>query len=115
MIQELINNVRQWGVDKGITGPDGKGTLMAQLDKSQEELNEARDAAAVYTYLEEHDTGDDEVCAKLIDGIGDTMVTLILLAQLAGTSVEYCLECAFGEIKNRTGIMKDGQFIKDTE
>lgn len=117
-IQETIENVRQWGVAKGITGPDGKATVMAQLNKSQEELNEARDAAAVLAYHEEHDVlgsfGIEHLKAKLKDGVGDTAVTLILLAELAGMTFEECLLAAYNEIKGRTGQMIDGQFVKDS-
>ena len=36
-MNELIQNVLQWGIDKGITGPNGKATILTQLGKTQEE------------------------------------------------------------------------------
>jgi NTP pyrophosphatase (non-canonical NTP hydrolase) len=105
-INELVRNVLQWGEDKGITGPNGKGTLLAQLSKTQEELTETRDAAvrleSASHYLHE-----------LVDGIGDCAVTLILAAELGGVPFESCLATAYNEIKGRTGKMENGQFLKD--
>lgn len=111
-IDELIQLVKEWGVAKGITGDSGKGTLLGQLDKSQEELTETRDAAVKLLHpVNEaaHWTALDE----LKDGIGDTTVTLILLADLAGLSFSDCLAQAYGEIASRTGKMVDGVFVKD--
>ena len=106
MIQELIDNVRQWGADKGITGPNGKGTLLGQLSKTQEELTETRDAAVA------RDLGFS-AHHQLQDGIGDTTVTLILAAEMAGLRFEDCLQAAYDEIKGRKGKMVDGVFVKE--
>lgn len=107
-IQETIDSVRQWGVDKGITGPNCQASVLTQLDKSQEELSETRDAAVLYQH-----TGDFHYLDALQDGIGDTTVTLILAAELAGLKFENCLQVAYNVIKSRTGKMVDGTFVKD--
>lgn len=111
-LQELIDNVRQWGIDRNIIGPNGKGTLLGQLAKTQEELTETRDAAVwrinAATYA------DAEVARREIkDGIGDTAITLVLAAERAGLRFEDCLQAAYDEIKRRTGRMENGIFIKD--
>jgi hypothetical protein len=111
-LEELVQCVKDWGIEKGITGDEGRGTLLGQLDKSQEELTETRDAAVKLLHpINEaaHWTALDE----LKDGIGDTTVTLILLAELAGLSFADCLAQAYGEIAGRTGNMIDGIFVKD--
>ena len=112
---QLIDNVRAWGVAKGIAGPNGKGTLLGQLSKTQEELNETRDAAvwldAARTYHNDHD--EAMACVELEDGIGDCAVTLILAAEMAGLRFEDCLQAAYDEIKGRTGKMEGGVFVKD--
>lgn len=100
-MNELIQNVLQWGVNKGITGPDGKGTRYGQADKMLEEADE--------TYCAVQDGDLDEVK----DGIGDTVVTLILLAEMYGWSLEECLQQAYYVISKRTGKMVDGVFVKD--
>jgi hypothetical protein len=107
-IRETISNVRQWGLDKGITGAGGSGTLLGQLAKTQEELNETRDAVMMQI-----NTSCDWPTGLIKDGIGDTAVTLILAAERAGTTFEECLDYAYTQIKNRTGRMIDGQFVKD--
>ena len=48
-----------------------------------------------------------------MDGIGDCVVVLTNLAELAGTSIEECIDLAYEEIKNRTGKMSNGTFKKD--
>lgn len=50
---------------------------------------------------------------KLIDGIGDSFVTLIILSRQLGLSPAECLQSAWDEIKNRTGRTVNGTFIKD--
>lgn len=54
--------------------------------------------------------GDKE---KLKDGIGDSIVTLIILAMQCGLSANECLASAYDEIKNRKGKTVDGVFIKE--
>lgn len=52
--------------------------------------------------------------AKIIDGIGDVLVVLIILADLEGLNVLECLQSAYNEIKDRKGYLtKDGLFIKE--
>jgi len=112
-LQELIDNVRAWGIAKGITGPDGKGTLLGQLAKTQEELTETRDAAVIWNYLGKGYLDTGWTHAQIMDGIGDCAVTLILAAEMADLRFEDCLAAAYNEIKGRTGTMQGGQFVKD--
>ena len=101
MIQDTINNIRTWGEDKGITGEHGKATGESQFSKTLEEIEELSDA------IEAHDL------PEIKDAIGDTGVTLILLAERYGLTFEDCLEWAYGVIAKRTGKMVDGVFCKD--
>lgn len=112
-LQETIDTVREWGIAKGITGPDGKGTLLGQLSKTQEELTETRDAAVEWGMTDFDEPGHEAVQAELADGLGDTFVTLILAAEMAGLRIEDCLAAAYSEIKGRTGRMEAGVFVKD--
>ena len=113
-MNELIQNIKAWGIARGITGPQGKGTLLGQLSKTAEELTETRDAA-VWIDAMRRTTGQvmDAELADLKDGIGDTTVTLILAAEMAGLDFESCLQAAYDEIKGRTGKMEGGVFVKD--
>ena len=51
----------------------------------------------------------------LKDGIGDTVVTLIILAQQHGVTLEECLQVAYTEISGRTGKLVNGTFIKSED
>lgn len=106
-LQETIDAVREWGIAKGITGVEGKGTLLGQLAKTQEELTETRDAAVLYM------SGIAGEKDEIIDGLGDVFVTIVLAAEMAGLRIEDCLAAAYDEIKGRTGRMTGGVFIKD--
>ena len=115
-LQETIEAVRQWGEAKGITGPNGKGTLLGQLSKTQEELTETRDAAVLYSqaqFISVRNGKRYETREELIDGLGDVFVTLVLAAEMAGLRIEDCLAAAYDEIKGRTGTMQGGVFVKD--
>lgn len=116
-MNELIGQIKQWGIDKGITGPNGKGTLLGQLSKTQEELTETRDAAMKWILAEDFGCRGYKgaMWEQLQDGVGDCAVTLILAAELAGLDFEQCLEYAYDEIKGRTGRMENGTFVKNNK
>lgn len=97
--EELIKNVEAWSEAKGLDKADPR----AQFLKVIEEVGEIAAAMA---------RGDD---TKIKDGIGDAVVTLIILAQQHNMTLAECLGAAWDEIKGRTGKMVDGVFIKDSE
>ena len=99
--QQLIDAVRAWGVEKGLTGPNGKATVRGQVTKLDEEFNE------LCASIRFHDD------PGIVDAIGDMTVVLTLLAELVGTKIEDCLKAAYVEIAGRTGKMVDGVFVKD--
>ena len=99
-MNNLIKQVEQWSIDKGLD----KGNSFTQFAKTSEECGEV--AAALCR---------NDIDA-LRDGIGDVIVTLVILAQQNNMTLQECLEQAYGEIKDRKGIMsKDGSFIKEAD
>lgn len=102
MNDRLIEDVRQWGFDKGILGhePTPKARK-AQALKTVEEVQELFEA------IENNDRHEAR------DAIGDIIVTLIMQAELWETGIESCLYDAYQEIKGRKGKMVDGQFVKE--
>lgn len=115
-MNELIEKVKQWGVDKGITGPDGKGTLEKQSRKFREEAFETIDAIQdrILLYRSNEDISIiPDSLVKIKDGIGDSIVTLILLAEMCDLNLEECLQHAYDEIKDRKGSMQAGTFVKN--
>lgn len=98
-MNELIKNVEQWSINKNLH----LGNSDRQALKFYEEAGEI--AAAL--------SRSDKDALK--DGIGDTVVTLIILAQQQGWTLEECLQYAYDEIKNRKGKTINGTFVKDSD
>mgnify|MGYP000321147056 CR=1 FL=1 len=103
---QLQDKIKAWGKSKGITNKKkqkGKRTIQryAQTIKVQEETGELCGAIL----------REDQ--PKIMDGIGDSIVTLILLAEIEGYTLEDCLLIAWNEIKSRDGKMVNGSFIKN--
>ena len=95
---KLIENVVGWAADKDILK---KENAPKQLLKVLEEVGETAGALLK--------SKNDEVK----DGIGDSFVTLIILAKQLGLEPAECLEAAWNEIKNRTGKTVNGVFVKN--
>ena len=98
-----FDKIRQWGVDKGLTGENGKATTAGQMWKLQEEFDELRAAIIRNNH------------AELEDAIGDIVVVLTLLARLWGYKIEDCIDSAYDVISKRTGKMVNGVFVKDAQ
>jgi NTP pyrophosphatase (non-canonical NTP hydrolase) len=75
----------------------------------------ATDKDQVLKLIQEVGELSDNVCKQqdVADDIGDCLVILINIAKRNGYTLEDCLECAYHDIKDRTGKMVDGIFIKD--
>ena len=98
-MNELINKVEQWSINKGLHQADST----KQYLKVSEENGEIAAALA---------RGNKDA---LKDGIGDVVVTLIILAQQNGMTLQECLQYAYDEIKGRTGEMVNGVFVKSED
>ena len=95
----LIESVKNWGRARNITNPD-KQTLKV-IEEASEIVREI--------VRGRYDSID------LQDAIGDTTVTLIVLADILGYDFLECLELAYDTIKDRTGKTKDGTFVKSDD
>jgi len=51
----------------------------------------------------------------VIDSIGDMMVVLTMIAHFYDVDLQHCYNYAYLQIKDRTGKMVDGVFVKDDE
>ena len=98
-----FDKIRQWGIDKGLTGENGKATIEGQMQKLDEEHEE------LFRAVVKRDREE----AK--DAIGDMSVVLTLLADMWGMSMEDCIESAYNVIKSRQGKMVDGIFVKEAQ
>jgi NTP pyrophosphatase (non-canonical NTP hydrolase) len=95
---ELETLVIVWAHQKGILD---NGTPYAQCEKTMEEVVELQEAIIMKNKEE------------IIDALGDILVTIIIQAEMQGLRLTDCLESAYNVISKRTGVMKDGQFLKD--
>lgn len=98
-MNELIEKVKQWSIEKGID----RAEPSKQFYKVAEEFGEIA-AALARNDMEE-----------LQDAIGDTIVTLIILAQQHEMEVEDCLKQAYNVICGRTGRIVNGVFVKSED
>jgi len=106
-VNKLSINTRRWFHDQGIIA---NSNPLKQLEKTQEELTETRDAVIRHEYAE---GGTEEFKLNEIkDGIGDTVVTLIGVCEMYGFTLKECLQMAYDTISKRTGEMIDGVFVK---
>lgn len=97
-MRETIKKVEQWAKDKDLLHQENS---YPQFCKVVEEVSEI--GAAL----------NDNNAPDLIDAIGDSVVTLIILAAQNDLDFERCLDTAYDEIKGRTGKTINGTFIKD--
>jgi len=89
--------IRQWAQERGIYD---KGNSHTQYVKLMEEAGELAQALLNKDNYE------------IKDAIGDMVVVLTNLAVLEGMQIENCIDSAYNEIANRTGVMHNGTFVK---
>lgn len=88
-----------WAIERGLISKENE---KSQLLKTLEELGEVSRAVLK----------DDQ--DAFIDGVGDVLVTLIILCQCRNLNLNNCLEAAWKEIKDRKGATVNGTFIKES-
>ena len=103
-ISKLIDKINHWADSRGLKQADPK----IQWMRVTEEVGEIRDVLLKPTKFTEPQ-------AALKDAIGDTLVTIIVLAHQLDLDVTECLSIAYEEIKNRKGKMVNGTFVKEED
>ncbi|MBE9854513.1 MULTISPECIES: MazG-like family protein [Enterococcus] len=98
-MDELVKNVEAWAREKNLDIAESS----KQYLKVSEEAGEVAAALA-------RDNKDD-----LRDGIGDIVVTLIILAMQNDMDLYECLNQAYNEIKDRKGKNVNGVFVKESD
>lgn len=98
-MNELVNLVEEWAKEKRLDKADPE----KQMLKVIEEVGEV--AAA----LARNNKND------LRDGIGDVVVTLVILAMQNDMDLYECLNQAYNEIKDRKGKNVNGVFVKESD
>ena len=89
--------IRTWASDRGIYDQGNSHTQYVKL------MEEAGELAAALLNKDAY---------EIKDAIGDMVVVLTNLAALEGMKIENCIDSAYNEIANRTGVMHNGTFVK---
>lgn len=100
MNEQRFNKIRGWAIERNLingTKPE------KQFLKLMEEVGELAEGLA---------KSKREVA---IDGIGDTVVVLTILAAQLDVTIEDCIDAAWDEIKDRKGKMLNGIFVKESD
>ncbi|WP_172412690.1 MazG-like family protein [Ligilactobacillus salivarius] len=100
--EELHEAIIQWAEDRNMIKQD-KLTALSQLAKVTEEHGEL--SAGINKKDEE----------KIKDSLGDSLVTLIILAQDLNFDLLDCLNSVYRVIQNRKGKTINGVFVKETD
>jgi len=96
---QLELNVLRWADARGILK---NGNVQTQMLKGASEFGELCDA------LIKRDRDG------IIDGLGDVLVVLLIVADMEGLDLLSCLESAYNEIKDRRGhLNSNGVFEKE--
>lgn len=98
-MDELVKLVEEWAKEKHLDIAEPE----KQMLKVVEEVGEV--AAA----LARNNKND------LRDGIGDVVVTLVILAMQNDMDLYECLNQAYNEIKDRKGKNVNGVFVKESD
>ena len=92
-------DVIRWAEQRGIIANSDSKT---QLLKAFSEMGELSDA------IIKRDR------AGIVDGLGDVLVCLLVVAALEDLDLSFCLKSAYEEIKNRKGFLNaNGVFVKE--
>ena len=101
---DLIAKINHWADERNLKQADPK----IQWMRVTEEVGEIRDVLLKPTKFT-----DPQMALK--DAIGDTLVTIIVLAHQLDLDVTECLNIAYEEIKNRKGKIVNGTFVKESD
>ncbi len=97
---DMFNVIRKWADDRNFVGGSD---VKSQALKGISEYGEWADAVL------KNDT------PKIIDGFGDIVIVLTIAVHQLGMKLEDCILASYDEIKDRTGVMYNGAYIKSTD
>ncbi|PWU66565.1 MazG-like family protein [Gracilibacillus dipsosauri] len=98
-IDKLTGKIEEWAIIRELD----RALPEKQMLKLQEEVGELAAGLA---------RGDLD---KVVDSIGDVYVVITILSMQLGLDIEECIEEAYKEIKDRTGQLVDGVYVKSED
>lgn len=114
--KDLEKRVINWAELKGILK---HANPINQLEKTEEEVQELRDAIfAQHNNLEFFRDSKGRLkntSDEIKDALGDVLVTIIIGAEMNNLCLLDCLESALNIIEKRKGKMQNGKFVKDED
>ena len=93
------DRITQWAADRNLIDGSTPADQMKKLYEEVEELAEGIDLG---------------IKSDIVDAIGDIQVVLAVMCTHLDLDIDECREAAWNEIKDRTGKMVDGMFVKDS-
>lgn len=99
--EELEEKVVMWADNRNIFSATSGSSARTQMKKLAEEMMELHEAIIVGGILD------------IVDGIGDMLVVLAIIAEFEGTDLTRCFYDAYDQIKDRKGKMVNGLFVKE--
>ena len=96
-MKPLIDNVIGWAAERRLLSPSNDRNQGLKLVEEVGELCRA--------ILKDDQSG-------VVDGIGDCLVALTILAEQRGITLQDCFQIAWNEIKDRQGKTINGTFVK---
>ena len=98
-LNETTKLIEQWAKDRNLHTADPT----KQMLKLGEEFGELCEGMA-------KDNMD-----QVVDSIGDMYVVMTILSKQIGININYCVDVAYEEIKDRKGKMINGVFVKESD
>lgn len=96
-LNKLTSAIKLWSTERNLQTQDHK----------MQTLKFGEEAGELFKAIVKNDE------AQVIDAVGDTYVTLVILCQQLGIELSDCVNTAYNEIKDRKGKLVDGTFIKE--
>lgn len=100
ILSNEFDAIRRWGFRTGLYN---EGNVNTQAIKLSEEVGELSRAVL------------KQDKKALADAIGDIVIVLTNLSQLADLNIEHCINGAYDEIKDRKGKITNHTFEKDQD
>ena len=104
-------------IETAETGIEGSVVSVINWHHERNLIDGSDDKQQVLKLVQEVGELSDSICKNAcpIDDIGDIIVILINIAERNHLSLKECIDHAYGDIKDRKGVMVDGIFIKEED